>query len=1205
MTSCETAEQAWEACQAGPYDLALVDSILPGMGGPELCRRIRGLPWGDQVVILMVIGRDHPEGLREVLDAGADDCVTEPINLEFLNLRLTIAERRLHSRRERKRGEETLRQLDKLQHLKDRVLELLNRRETEIDTIREVVSLVKETTGFEAVGIRLREGEDFPYYETKGFSAHFVEAERYLCSRDQAGELVRDCEGNPYLECMCGNVISGRIDASLPWFSKGGSFWTNSTTAFLASINEEDLQDRTRNRCNEAGYETVVLVPLGCGEESVGLLQLNDSREGMASLELIEFLEGLTPSVGICLAQNRAEEEARLQSSFLHGVLDSLTNPLYVIDVETYGIILANPAAGTLPASGEVCCYALTHGRSEPCTGYDHPCPLQEVKRTGRPTVVEHVHCVGDTPRIVEIHGQPLFDADRQLRYLIEFCLDVTDRKRAEEALQESQERFALATHAAKVGVWDWNAQTGVVYIDPTVKAILGYSDEEIPNDPDVWISHIHPDDRQSIWEAAQAHLEGRTPEFLCEHRMTHKDGSIRWALVHGQAMRDTQGNVVRMVGTDTDITERKRSEQALQRAHDELELRVEERTAELRKLKEFSEGILQSMTEGVVLIGSDERFEYVNPAAAAMVGYEPGELVGRSSRCILPDDQIPLVEAADEQRMSGVSDRYELEFLHRDGNRIPALISGTPRFEEGRFAGTLSVITNLGERKQSEAERMLLSTAVEQASEAVVITDTEANILYVNPAFQSMTGYSQEHAIGKNAGILKSGKHDAAFYRELWATILAGKVWTGEFVNRRADGTVYHEAAGIFPIRDEAGKITNFVALKRDVTDEVILAKRSQHARQMEAIGQFVSGFAHDFNNLAMIIMGTIDLLKRRPPADVAGEHLDVISHAIEDAGQLSRSLLASSRQQVMTPTDVDLDELVVGAIRMLRRLLPEDVFLRHIQGDCPTHVHCDQAMMHQVLLNLCANSNDAMPAGGTITIEVGNIVIDETYVRDHPWAREGRYVFVSVADTGVGMDEETRAQVLNPFFTTKKSGRGTGLGLASAYSTAKQHGGMIDVLSEPGVGTTVIVYLPAVEARAPIQRVLEVEKAPSGGQETVLVVEDHGDLRAVMVGLLESLGYGVLAAADGEEALETVRNETGDVELVITDMTMPKMGGVDLYHRARELVPDLRFLFCSGNTRVWENLGCEGDPRAAYLQKPFEIDVLATNVRELLDRD
>ncbi len=499
-----------------------------------------------------------------------------------------------------------------------------------------------------------------------------------------------------------------------------------------------------------------------------------------------------------------------------------------------------------------------------------------------------------------------------------------------------------------------------------------------------------------------------------------------------------------------------------------------------------------------------------------------------------------------------------------------------------------------------------LLTTAIEQAAESVVITDTEGFILYVNPVFERLSGYSWAEVIGQKPSILKSGKQDLAFYQELWATITAGKVWRGRFVNKRKDGTFYTEEATITPVRGEDDALVNYVAVKRDVTRELQLEEQYHQAQKMEAIGRLAGGVAHDFNNLLTAIMGYAGLtLRALSPNALVYSDIQEIQKNAERATNLTRQLLTFARKQVITPSVLNLNDLILDVDKILRRLIGEDVELVTLPEPDLGQVKADPGQIEQVLLNLAVNARDAMPNGGKLIIETANVTFDEDYVREHAGVMSGQYVMLAVSDTGMGMTEEIKTHLFEPFFTTKEVGKGTGLGLATCFGIVKQSGGHIWVYSEVDQGTTFKVYLPRIaEIASPSFNQDQYEYLPYG-TETVLVVEDEPSVRTFVVRTLRKQGYHVLEAANGDEAFRVAQIHTGtEIHLLLTDVVMPRLSGRDLADQIRTIYPNIRVLFTSGYT---DNLMVHRgvlEPHMAFLPKPFSPNMLARKVRDVLDK-
>ncbi len=505
--------------------------------------------------------------------------------------------------------------------------------------------------------------------------------------------------------------------------------------------------------------------------------------------------------------------------------------------------------------------------------------------------------------------------------------------------------------------------------------------------------------------------------------------------------------------------------------------------------------------------------------------------------------------------------------------------------------------------RKRAEAENARLALAIEQAEEAVVITNAQGTIEYVNPAFEAGTGYPRAEVLGHNPRLLKSGLQDAAFYRELWGAISAGHTWRGRMINRKKDGTLYSEDATISPVRNRVGVVTSYVGVKRDVTERLALDAQLLQAQKMEAIGRLAGGVAHDFNNILSVVLTYAELVTNDlPPASPARADLEQISRAGQRAVTLTRQLLAFSRQQVLEVKVLNLGDSVRGVEKMTARLLGAHVTLTILSASDLWNVKVDPGQFEQILLNLAVNARDAMPQGGQLTIETANVELDDEYAHAHGGVKAGDYVVVAVSDTGTGMDAATKARIFEPFFTTKEIGKGTGLGLATVFGIVQQSGGHIWVYTEPGKGTTFKLYLPRCDRTAekpaasgtePIQR----------GSETILLVEDEEQVRYVARDILRRQGYVVLEASNGGEALLICEQHGARIQLLLTDVVLPRMSGRQLAERLATVRPQMRVLFMSGYTDDAVLLHGILDSGVAFLQKPLTPTSLSRRVREVLD--
>jgi len=506
-------------------------------------------------------------------------------------------------------------------------------------------------------------------------------------------------------------------------------------------------------------------------------------------------------------------------------------------------------------------------------------------------------------------------------------------------------------------------------------------------------------------------------------------------------------------------------------------------------------------------------------------------------------------------------------------------------------------------ERKRAEMERTTLFRAIEEAAEEILITKVDGSIQYCNPAFERVSGYQRSEVLGQNPRFLKSGKHDAEFYRDLWTTITKGGVWTGRFTNRKKDGSLYEVDGSISPIHDSSGKLTGFVSTRHDVTERLRMESQLRQAQRMESIGRLAGGVAHDFNNLLTVIGGySASLEERLGQGDPRREFAKEIRQSAERAASLTRQLLTLSRKQLTVPKAVDLSSLITDTQKILQRLVGEDVEVVVNPAPSLGLVKVDPDQMSQILMNLAANARDAMPQGGKLTLRTANVEPLHEAARRNGTLFRKPTVLLEVSDDGNGMNEETRQHIFEPFFTTKGRGHGTGLGLSMVYGIVQQSDGFIDVRSEPGSGTTFSIYLPRVENGVATRKADEPFDAELGGTETILVVEDQAEVRRLIIGVLASYGYRVLEASNGGSALSEAQRYPARIDLLLTDVIMPDMTGKDVADRLRPARPEMKVLYVSGYSG--EVIAHRGvlEAGVAYLPKPFTPTLLVRKVRQVL---
>jgi len=508
----------------------------------------------------------------------------------------------------------------------------------------------------------------------------------------------------------------------------------------------------------------------------------------------------------------------------------------------------------------------------------------------------------------------------------------------------------------------------------------------------------------------------------------------------------------------------------------------------------------------------------------------------------------------------------------------------------------------NITERKEAQASHDRLAMAVEQAAETIVITDTEGTILYVNPAFEKITGYTRAEAMGQNPRVLKSGKHDKEYYRRMWAILKRGETWNGHFINQRKDGTLYDEEATISPVRDATGTVINYVAVKRDVTREMKLEAGINQAQKMESIGQLAGGIAHDFNNILSSITGYLFLAKTATANNPeAADYLEHIAKATNRATDLVKQILTFSRQNKPEREPIQLNEVVLEALKLLRASMPAAIRIQTELTETPA-VLANASAIHQVIMNLGINAEHAMRGQpGTLKVEMNVWEADNDFVKTHPDLHPGRYVQLSISDTGGGMDAATQRRIFEPFFTTKGVGEGTGLGLSVVHGIMKSHDGGISIYSEPGQGTVFHLYFPVFETGM-IARDIEAKPIPRGQGERILFVDDEATLASLGKQVLDRLDYRVTMTTSVTDAIAMVRAQPEPFDLVITDLAMPIIDGIKLGTELLQLQPRLPIILTTGFSGFMTPEKVRALGFRELLNKPSTVQTLGETVQRVL---
>lgn len=775
------------------------------------------------------------------------------------------------------------------------------------------------------------------------------------------------------------------------------------------------------------------------------------------------------------------------------------------------------------------------------------------------------------------------------------------ERARVSEAHRDSEERFrALAENSPDV-IMRFDREHRHLYVNPAVQAQTGIA-------PVDFLGKTHrelgfPEHLCAIWDAAIERVFS-TAEV---HRVEFELPSAIWIDWQLVPELGPGGAVVAVMTAARDITARKRSEWAIEQSRAELESRVQERTAELaaanaalaaevaerRRTEQEVRLLAQAVRnawECIHITDPDSRILFANDAFLATYGYELDEVVGMPIQSLRRErDGQPDAREIGEAAIRG---GWQGELINRrkDGSEFPIeLLASAVRDETGRAVAFVGVSTDISERRRASESRARLAKAVEQAGEAIIIADKNGVIEYVNPAFTNLSGYVSAEAVGRDVGFLDSGRHEPAFFRKIWARLRRGEVWTGSFMNRRKDGTIYEVDASISPIRDEIGEIVSFVSVQLDVTQARSMETQLRQSQRMEAIGRLAGGVAHDFNNLLQALLGTVEFLRARADQpDAVRRAVGELESDVKRGASLARQLLLFSRRELVKLERLDLNAAVAGTATMLSRLLRENIRLSLALAQEPLLVDADGGQIEQVIMNLAVNASDAMPNGGELRIGTGVQGDDE--------------VFIEVRDSGTGIAPDVLPRIFEPFFTTKPPEQGVGLGLSVIHGIVTHHHGRVEVTSDAGKGSTFRIVLPRRDAGSELvgpEKLSEEVETPRGNGERVLLVEDEDGAREGLTEILSMLGYHVEAVCDGEQALAKACDA---FDVLLTDLFLPGIHGAELARRLLERMPSLRVIVMSGYPEDEKLRSDVARGTMHFLQKPFGMNTLAREIRSTL---
>ncbi|RNC67883.1 MAG: PAS domain S-box protein [Desulfuromonadales bacterium] len=754
-------------------------------------------------------------------------------------------------------------------------------------------------------------------------------------------------------------------------------------------------------------------------------------------------------------------------------------------------------------------------------------------------------------------------------------------------AIVKSEELYrTVADFSSDFVFWCSPDRSVMHYVSPRCLPMTGWDEGEFYKNPLLIDEVVHADDFQRWQQHAATAGSGCCAEPL-ELRFVHRDGSIFWVRHHCLPVFSDDGSFLGVRGSFSDVS-------ALKEVEDQQ-----------RQQLRFLQSLIDTIPNPIFYKDRAGRYRGCNKAFQDLLGLTREEIVGKTVFELSPE-ALPIMDHDVDQELRGEGgfQSYEGQVRAADGTLRDMLLFKTAfAGAGGNGVDVVGTMLDITRRKQAEDELRKVSCAVEQSPVSVIITDTYGTIEYVNHTFSTVTGFGKAEAIGRTPRFLQSGETTPEQYQELRKAILSGLVWRGEFRNRKKGGELYWARVSISPLRDSHGVITHFVGIEEDITDRKKLEGELRHSQKMEAVGRLAGGIAHDFNNILTAIIGHASILEMQTE-EGSPLHNDIrqIVHSAERGATLTQGLLAYSRKQTINPRPVNVNDIVARVETLLRRVIGEDIELHTELGAENLVVRADSTQIEQVLMNLATNGRDAMPEGGRFSISTGWFAMDASFTVQHNFGIPGQYARICVADTGVGMDGKTALRVFEPYFTTKEVGKGTGLGLSMVYGIIKKHDGYITCRSELSRGTAFDIYLPLIETEAvPLFR--EISPLLAGGRETILVAEDDDSVRGVAVNLLAKLGYTVVEASDGDEAVARFRERADEISLLLLDVVMPKRNGRDVYDEVRRLRPEVKVIFVSGYTADIINRHGMLEDDIHFLEKPLSPGKLAAKVREVID--
>lgn len=774
---------------------------------------------------------------------------------------------------------------------------------------------------------------------------------------------------------------------------------------------------------------------------------------------------------------------------------------------------------------------------------------------------------------------------------------DITDRKRAEKALIDSEEQYrrmvsAITAYTYSVEVKD--GQAVFTYHSIGCLPVTGYKPEDYESEPYLWYTMIHPEDQILVGNSLNEIFAGRKVPPI-EHRLIRRDGSIVWVRNTMVPYTDEKDRLIRYDGLIEDINERKQAEKALRESEGKFR------------------AISNTAADAILVMDNKGKILYWNPSAERMFGYAREEAIGEDLHLFLAPERYHDAYAKGFRKFietgkgPAIGNTLEFVAIRKDGIEFPIEVSTSAIQVKGQWH-SVGIVRDITERKIAEKalqkSEQNYRSLFEESKDVVYISTPEGKFLDINPAGVKLFGYSSKEEILQID--ITRDLYENPGDREIFQQTLAKHGYTKDYevVFTRKDGEQLIVLLTATAVHGENGNTIAYRGIMKDITERKRLEQQLLQAQKMEAIGQLAGGVAHDFNNILTAIIGYGSLLKiETSEDDLLRSYVTQILNSAERAANLTKALLAFSRRQIIRPKPVNLNEIITVLEKLLSRLIGEDIELSTVFTDKDVTVMADSTQIEQVLMNLATNARDAMPDGGSLTIGTELVELNNEFIKAHGFGRPGFYALISVEDTGQGMDEKTKEKIFEPFFTTKEVGKGTGLGLAMVYGIIKQHDGYINVYSEPDKGTAFKIYLPLIKLSVEEVKLADIPII-KGGTDTILIAEDDAQVRGLTKEVLEGYGYKVMEAVDGNDAIKIFNENKDKIQLLFLDVIMPKKNGKEVYDEIKKVRPDIKAIFTSGyNADIIHKKGIleEG---LDFIAKPISPEEFLRKVREVLDK-